>query len=68
VVGDGDNGRLVGAPPELFHGDPADADRFLDGLKQYYRLNWSNVLIRSPLRRTTLALTFIQGPAVSAWT
>jgi hypothetical protein len=40
----------VGAPPELFNGDPADADRFLDGLKQYFRLNWGNVLVRSPLR------------------
>jgi hypothetical protein len=58
----------VRAPPELFNGDPANADRFLDGLKQYFRLNWGNVLVRSPLRRTTLALTFIQGPAVSAWT
>jgi hypothetical protein len=26
VVGDGDNSRLVGAPPKLFNGDPADAN------------------------------------------
>jgi hypothetical protein len=32
---DGRDDRLMGAPPEIFDGNPADADRFLDTFKQY---------------------------------
>jgi len=55
-------------PPEIFNGNPADAERFLDALRQYFRLNVDVPVVRSWIRRTILALTYIQGPKVMAWT
>src|SRR5882757_2008605 len=63
----GHDDRLMGAPPEIFDGNPADADRFVDAFKQYCRLNSNTAVMRSWVRRTALALTYIQGPKVAAW-
>src|SRR5258707_11669435 len=59
--------RPHGSPPEVFHGDRALADNFLDELKLYFRLNWAVPTYQSHITRATYALTYIKGEQVAGW-
>jgi hypothetical protein len=53
--------------PQVFDGDQTKADAFIRELCLYMMANQGVPGFESPMRRTTIALTFIKGPKVDAW-
>jgi len=60
--------KTVGQMPAIFDGDRVKADKFIEELKAYYRVNRDVAGFNSPIRKVALALTLMQGPQVRAWT
>ena len=58
----------MGSLPSIFNGDRTQADRFIEGLKAYFRLNHAVPTFRSWITCVALALTCIQGEKVENWT
>jgi len=56
--------KTVGQLPAIFDGDRLKADKFIEELKAYYRVNRDVAGFNSPIRKVALALTLMQGPQV----
>src|SRR5216683_1875324 len=59
--------KPAGIPPLLFDGDGTRADAFIRELRIYMMANQGVPGFESPIRRVTIALTFIKGPQVDGW-
>ena len=67
VVPAGGDVRLMGALPNIFNGNRAEAHRFIEAVKSYIRLNEDVPGFRSPMKKVALTLTLMQGENVAAW-
>ena len=59
--------RLVGNAPFIYNGDPKRAEEFMAAWKLYQRVNRGTSQMDNMYRRSMLFLTYIQGPATTAW-
>ncbi|KAI9511811.1 hypothetical protein F5148DRAFT_1373533 [Russula earlei] len=59
--------KASGGLPQIFTGDWALAEDFMDELRAYLGYNVDVPGFNSPIRKVALALTLIKGPAVVGW-
>ena len=67
VVPAGGDVRLMGALPNIFNGNHAEAHRFIEAVKSYIRLNEDVPGFQSPMKKVALTLTLMQGENIAAW-
>ena len=60
-------GKLGGNPPQIFDGDRAKADSFMNAWNLYRLANHDAEQMSMPMKRAALFLGFIQGPQVDKW-
>jgi hypothetical protein len=65
--GGGVNGKLGGNPPDIFDGDRAMVDRFMNQFNLYCITNLDAEQMINPMKRTALFLGFIKGPNIKDW-
>jgi hypothetical protein len=58
----------MGGLPQVFNGDRARADDFIEEVKGYLRLNQDVAGYNSPIKKVAFTLTLIKGPEVAGWT
>jgi hypothetical protein len=58
----------MGGLPQIFNGDRARADDFIEEVKGYLRLNQDVAGYNSPIKKVAFTLTLIKGPEVAGWT
>jgi hypothetical protein len=58
----------MGGLPQIFNGDHARADNFIEEVKGYLRLNQDVAGHNSPIKKVAFTLTLIKGPEVAGWT
>jgi len=59
--------KAMGALPQIFSGDCARADDFIEEVKTYLHLNDDVTGFNSPMKKLTFVLTLIKGPDVAGW-
>jgi len=57
----------MGSLPRIFNGDRQQADAFINELLTYIRVNIGVLGFESPMRKITMALTYIKGNKVDRW-
>ncbi len=57
----------MGALPQIFSGNRALADDFIEEVKTYLRLNDDVAGFNSPMKKIAFVLTLIKGPDVAGW-
>jgi hypothetical protein len=55
----------MGGLPQVFNGDRARADDFIEEVKGYLRLNQDVARYNFPIKKVTFTLTLIKGPEVA---
>jgi hypothetical protein len=65
--GGGSNGSMRGNPPAVFSGNHSKSDEFIEDFKVYRMANQGNQMMRVPLERVTLILTYIKGKNIQDW-
>jgi hypothetical protein len=63
----GGNGKLGGNPPDVFDGDRATVDAFMNQFNLYHIANLDVEQMVNPMKRAALFLGFIKGPNVKDW-
>jgi hypothetical protein len=58
----------MGGLPQIFNGDRAKADDFIEEVKGYLRLNQDVAGYNSPIKKVAFTLTLIKGSEVAGWT
>ena len=58
---------MKGRPPEVFTGDRTKSEAFLEEFAIYRLANQNSSVMKTPLERVALALTYITGPHVRDW-
>jgi hypothetical protein len=58
----------MGGLPQVFNGDRARANDFIEEVKGYLRLNQDVVGYNSPIKKVAFTLTLIKGSEVAGWT
>jgi hypothetical protein len=58
----------MGGLPQIFSGDRARADDFIEEVKGYLRLNQDVAGYNSPIKKVAFTLTLIKGSEVAGWT
>jgi hypothetical protein len=58
----------MGGLPQVFNGDRARADNFIEEVKGYLRLNQDVARYNSPIKKVAFTLTLIKGSEVAGWT
>jgi hypothetical protein len=58
----------MGGLPQVFNGDRARADDFIEEVKGYLRLNQDVAGYNSPIKKVVFTLTLIKGLEVAGWT
>jgi hypothetical protein len=58
----------MGGLPQVFNGDRARADDFIEQVKGYLRLNQDVAGYNSPIKKVAFTLTLIKRPEVAGWT
>ena len=59
--------QAMGSPPSIYNGDRTKANDWLEELKMYLRVNRDVAGFDSPIKKVTVALSFIKGPQVAEW-
>jgi len=59
--------HVIGSLPRIFDGDRQQADAFINELLTYIRVNIGVPGFESPMRKITMALTYIKGDKVNRW-
>jgi len=59
--------RTMGTLPQIFMGDHAKAQNFLDEVLGYFRANRGVAGFESPMRKVSITLTMIKGSEVAEW-
>jgi hypothetical protein len=65
--GGGGHGKLGGNPPDIFNGDRAMVDQFMNQFNLYRITNLDAEQMINPMKRMALFLGFIKGPNVKDW-
>jgi hypothetical protein len=60
--------KTMGQLPQIFTGDHARADDFIEEVKGYLRLNQDMVGFNSPMKKIAFMLTLIKGADTAGWT
>jgi hypothetical protein len=63
----GGNGKLGGNPPDVFDGDRATVDSFMNQFNLYCITNIDAEQMVNPMKQAALFLGFIKGPNVKDW-
>jgi hypothetical protein len=67
VRGTRGDGKLGGNPPDIFNGDRAMVDQFMNQFNLYCITTLDAEQMINPMKRTALFLGFIKGPNVKDW-
>ena len=59
--------RTMGTLPQIFTGNHAKAQDFLDEVLGYFRANRGVAGFESPMRKVSITLTMIKGSEVAGW-
>ena len=53
--------------PEIFYGDCSQAEKFVEQVKTYFRVNQGVAGFDSPHRKCAFMLSLVQGPDTQEW-
>ena len=59
--------KAMGSLPQIFYGDRAKADNFIEEVKGYFRLNADVPGYNSPYKKVAFTLTLVKGEETAQW-
>ena len=59
--------KAMGSLPQIFYGDRAKADNFIEEVKGYFRLNADIPRYNSPYKKVAFTLTLVKGEETAQW-